>query len=72
MLMMSFFYPPIAEKRYVDCVLCKRFVSVGQTELLFMDKKIDYSLDIELHPPLEVAFSLPRFFFSLSFFSPAN
>jgi len=36
-LTMSFFYPPITEKRYVDCVICKRFVSVGHTELLFMD-----------------------------------
>ena len=41
MLMMSYFFPPVTEKRYVDCVLCKRFVSVGQTELLFMDKKIE-------------------------------
>ena len=37
--MSTFFFPPITEKRYVDCVMCKRFVSVGQTELLFMDKK---------------------------------
>ena len=29
----------ISEKRYVDCVICKRFVSVGHTELLFMDAK---------------------------------
>ena len=39
MLIMSYFNPPITEKRYVDCILCKRFVSVGQTELLFMDGK---------------------------------
>ena len=39
MLMMSFFYPPITQKRYVDCVICKRFESVGHTELLFMDGK---------------------------------
>lgn len=38
-LTMSYFSPPITEKRYFDCVLCKRFVSVGQTELLFMDGK---------------------------------
>ena len=37
--MSTFFFPPITEKRYVDCVLCKRFVSVGQTDLLFMDGK---------------------------------
>ena len=42
--MMSYFFPPATEKRYVDCVLCKRFVSVGNTELLFMDGKIKMSM----------------------------
>ena len=37
--MMSYFNPPVTEKRYVDCILCKRFVTVGHTELLFMDGK---------------------------------
>jgi len=37
--MMSCFFSPITEKRYFDCVICQRFVSVGQTELLFMDGK---------------------------------
>ena len=34
---MSCFFPPVTKLRYIDCVICKRFVSVGHTELLFMD-----------------------------------
>ena len=37
--MMSYFYPPTSKMRYVDCVLCKRPISVGHSELLFMDGK---------------------------------
>lgn len=34
-----YFTYSITKQRYADCVICKRFVTVGHTELLFMDGK---------------------------------
>ena len=38
-MLVMYFFTPITKMRYVDCVICKRFVTVGHTELLFMDAR---------------------------------